>query len=426
MHARMRVDDSLSVRMHFLHPAPPSPTENDESTERDVELLVVARSIQHSDDPIIVTGDLNDVAVADHPAVPQDQRAAGSTRGPRHVQHLPCPSLVPALASGPLLSQRALPFRPPAAPAGHRLRSFPVFIELQYDPKHTEEQQGLEADRDDQRQAAETIAEEPATSQDVPQPEAAAPLRVIPATRKAYTGRDSAHRFRREVPLAPASDRPALTPDTLRELAFDQSIRWTSQNDDLWQLIDNDLWALTRNPSLILSTVPEQKLEALLRRVDCHRRWMASSRRAGAAGAADPFASQQYGERLARVAYFSMEYMLSEALPIYSGGFGNVAGDQLKAASDLGVPVTAVGMLWQHGYFRQSIGPDGRQQALYPVNDTRQMPIEPLHDASGAPLRLAIQLPGLQIWLRGWQARSGITGCCCSIPMTPPIHPSRG
>ena len=62
MHARVRVDDSLSVRMHFLHPAPPSPTENDESTERDVELLVVARSIQHSDDPIIVTGDLNDVA----------------------------------------------------------------------------------------------------------------------------------------------------------------------------------------------------------------------------------------------------------------------------------------------------------------------------------------------------------------------------
>ncbi len=71
--------------------------------------------------------------------------------------------------------------------------------------------------------------------------------------------------------MAPASDRPALTPETLRELAFDQSIRWTSQNDDLWQLIDNDLWALTRNPSLILSTVPEQKLEALLRRADCHR-----------------------------------------------------------------------------------------------------------------------------------------------------------
>lgn len=225
--------------------------------------------------------------------------------------------------------------------------------------------------------------------------------------------------------MASASDRPALTPDTLRELAFDQSIRWTSQNDDLWQLIDNDLWALTRNPSLILSTVPEQKLEALLRRVDCHR-LVDGIVKARQARLEQPtwFASQQYGERLARVAYFSMEYMLSEALPIYSGGLGNVAGDQLKAASDLGVPVTAVGMLWQHGYFRQSIGPDGRQQALYPVNDTRQMPIEPLHDAGGAPLRLAIQLPGLQIWLRGWQARVGLNRLLLldtNDPANPPI-----
>jgi len=67
------------------------------------------------------------------------------------------------------------------------------------------------------------------------------------------------------------------------------------------------------------------------------------------------------------VAYFSMEYMLSEALPIYSGGLGNVAGDQLKAASDLGVPVVGVGLLYQQGYFRQVIDQDGAQQALYPI-----------------------------------------------------------
>jgi glycogen phosphorylase len=67
------------------------------------------------------------------------------------------------------------------------------------------------------------------------------------------------------------------------------------------------------------------------------------------------------------VAYFSMEFMLSEALPIYSGGLGNVAGDQLKAASDLGVPVVGVGLLYQQGYFRQVIDKDGAQQALLPV-----------------------------------------------------------
>ena len=70
--------------------------------------------------------------------------------------------------------------------------------------------------------------------------------------------------------------------------------------------------------------------------------------------------------------------MLSEALPIYSGGLGNVAGDQLKAAGDLGVPVIGVGLLYQQGYFRQVIGQDGAQQALYPYNDPGQLPITPL------------------------------------------------
>ena len=69
--------------------------------------------------------------------------------------------------------------------------------------------------------------------------------------------------------------------------------------------------------------------------------------------------------------------MLSEAFPIYSGGLGNVAGDQFKSASDLGVPVVGVGLLYQRGYFRQVIGNDGEQQALYPYNDPGQLPITP-------------------------------------------------
>jgi len=72
-------------------------------------------------------------------------------------------------------------------------------------------------------------------------------------------------------------------------------------------------------------------------------------------------------------AYFSMEFMLSEALPIYSGGLGNVAGDQLKATSDLGVPVVGVGLLYQQGYFRQVIDKDGAQEALFPYNDPGQL-----------------------------------------------------
>jgi starch phosphorylase len=106
-------------------------------------------------------------------------------------------------------------------------------------------------------------------------------------------------------------------------------------------------------------------------------------------------------------AYFSMEFMLSEALPIYSGGLGNVAGDQLKAASDLGVPVTGVGLLYQQGYFRQAIDQHGEQQALYPYNDPGQLPIAPLRQPNGEWLRLEIALPGYSVWLRAWQVKVG-------------------
>ena len=102
-----------------------------------------------------------------------------------------------------------------------------------------------------------------------------------------------------------------------------------------------------------------------------------------------------------------MEYMLSEALPIYVGGLGNVAGDQLKSASDLGVPVVAVGLLYQQGYFRQKIDKDGNQQAMFPYTDPGQLPITPLRLANGEWLRLKISLAGYTVWLRTWEVQVG-------------------
>ena len=119
------------------------------------------------------------------------------------------------------------------------------------------------------------------------------------------------------------------------------------------------------------------------------------------------FAQNQPDSPLNCVAYFSMEFGLSEALPIYSGGLGNVAGDQLKAANDLGVPVVGVGLLYQQGYFRQYIDDDGNQTALYPYNDPGQLPITPVRDAEGEWFRLPVNLPGGKLWLRAWQARVG-------------------
>src|SRR5437879_10576377 len=100
-----------------------------------------------------------------------------------------------------------------------------------------------------------------------------------------------------------------------------------------------------------------------------------------------------------------MEFMLSEALPIYSGGLGNVAGDQLKAASDLGVPIVGVGLLFQQGYFRQVIDKEGKQEAFFPYNSPMELPITPVRDPNGEWLRIMVDFPGYPICLRAWQVQ---------------------
>ena len=132
-----------------------------------------------------------------------------------------------------------------------------------------------------------------------------------------------------------------------------------------------------------------------------------SQKRRTSRNAAAWFQKEYAHAGLTTVAYFSMEFMLGEALPIYSGGLGNVAGDQLKAASDLGVPVVGVGLLYQEGYFRQAIAADGSQLALYPINDPGQLQITPVRDASGEWVRLQIHLPAYAVWVRAWQAQVG-------------------
>jgi glucan phosphorylase len=108
---------------------------------------------------------------------------------------------------------------------------------------------------------------------------------------------------------------------------------------------------------------------------------------------------------LNQVAFFTMEFMLAEAFSIYSGGLGNVAGEPLKAALDLGAPVIGISLLYQQGYFRQMIDQAGRQQALFPYNDPGQMPMTPVREANGEWLRLALDFPGFPVTLRAWQVQ---------------------
>jgi glycogen phosphorylase len=196
--------------------------------------------------------------------------------------------------------------------------------------------------------------------------------------------------------------------DSLSELALDMRSSWNHGADDVWRQLDAALWGLTRNPWVVLQTVSREKLQrhladpAFRKSVDS----LVQARRDAAAAPA--WFQQTYPQtQLSCVAYFSMEYMLSEALPIYSGGLGNVAGDQLKAAGDLGIPVIGVGLLYQQGYFHQVIDKDGAQQALFPYNDPGQLPITPLRNANGEWLRLEIALPGYSVWLRAWQVQVG-------------------
>lgn len=183
---------------------------------------------------------------------------------------------------------------------------------------------------------------------------------------------------------------------------------WNHSADTLWSRLDPTLWALTHHPSEVLQTVSREKLAVALADADFYReldRLVLAKRQEESAPAW--FQKTHPQDPLTCVAYFCMEFMLTEALPIYSGGLGNVAGDQLKAASDLGVPVIGVGLLYQHGYFRQVIDHDGAQQAIYPYNDPAQMPITPVLQSNGEWLRLEIVLPDGSIWLRIWQVQVG-------------------
>jgi starch phosphorylase len=196
--------------------------------------------------------------------------------------------------------------------------------------------------------------------------------------------------------------------DLLAELALDMRSSWNHAADHLWRELDPVLWKLTHNPWAILQAVSREKLQRILSNPAFRKNIddIVQTRRNTVEEPA--WFQQTYPqERLSCVAYFSMEFMLSEALPIYSGGLGNVAGDQLKTASDLGVPVVGIGLLYQRGYFRQVIDKNGAQQALFPYNDPGQLPITPLRRPDGEWLRLEVVLPGYSVWLRTWQVQVG-------------------
>jgi starch phosphorylase len=194
----------------------------------------------------------------------------------------------------------------------------------------------------------------------------------------------------------------------LATLAVDMRWSWNHASDALWRKIDPELWESTGNPWFILESVSQTHLESLA--VDeeflseLHHQL---AQRHLALSQSTWFAEHIGRDDLTAVAYFSLEFGLNEALPLYSGGLGILAGDFLKTASDLGVPVYGIGLLYQQGYFRQGLDQDGSQLEFYPYNDPAILPITPLRDADGNWIRITVELPGRELNLRAWEARVG-------------------
>src|SRR5262245_34356999 len=224
--------------------------------------------------------------------------------------------------------------------------------------------------------------------------------------------------------MAPRSIRtftvlPQLPPrlEALHKLAYNLWLCWNHEAIALFRRIDADLWeAVGHSPVKLLGAVDQARLEQLLE----DDGFLAHMDRVEAAFEAylrEPTWFQEHypelsgkGDKAApavTIAYFSAEFGLHESVPVYSGGLGVLSGDHLKSASDLGLPLCGVGLMYREGYFRQYLTVDGWQQERYPENDFFNLPLIPETQADGAPLVIAVPFPGREVHARVWRIQVG-------------------
>jgi starch phosphorylase len=204
---------------------------------------------------------------------------------------------------------------------------------------------------------------------------------------------------------------PAL-PESLSELdGFARNLYWSwnPQFIELFKRIDPALWAACgHNPVKLLGNVAQPRLEAFAQN-ESFRRELERVSEALGSYLEGPTWFQKFCGNPADViiAYFSAEFGLHECLPIYAGGLGILAGDHLKSASDLGIPIVGVGLMYQKGYFRQSLNIDGWQQEKYEENDLFNMPAELVRKSSGRPLTIGVEYPGRTVQAQVWSISVG-------------------
>lgn len=195
----------------------------------------------------------------------------------------------------------------------------------------------------------------------------------------------------------------------LNELSLNLRWSWDHSTIELFRSLDRDLWEETNhNPRLMLGRTSQRRFaelaadEAFLAQMD--RAWESLDNYMAGAG----WFARDHPEALSlRVAYFSAEFGLTECVPNYAGGLGILAGDHLKSASDLGLPLVGVGLLYQGGYFRQYLNPDGWQQETYPINDFHALPLVTAKGVNEHPLTVDIDFPGRKLFAQIWKVQVG-------------------
>lgn len=189
---------------------------------------------------------------------------------------------------------------------------------------------------------------------------------------------------------------------------------WWSWNTDflkLFKKIDEDLWLdVGKNPVKFLKLVSQEKLEELENDIEFLKEYdKIVSNFDNYMKSTHTWFDNQYPNMREKslIAYFSAEYGLDEILPIYSGGLGILSGDHLKSASDLGIPLVGVGLLYKNGYFDQKINEYGIQQSDYQNLDVANLPILPVHDEKGNDLLVSVKFYGEEVFLKVWTIKVG-------------------
>ena len=198
--------------------------------------------------------------------------------------------------------------------------------------------------------------------------------------------------------------------EKLHDISYNLWWSWNTEFLKLFKKIDIDLWeTVNKNPVKFLKLVSQEKLEKAAENIEFLKEYdkivenfedyMKSK---------NTWFNKKYPENKTDViAYFSAEYGLDQTLPIYSGGLGILSGDHLKSASDLGVPIVAVGLLYRNGYFNQKINGCGMQETEYHETDIKNLPIEKVKDSNGKDLIVMIRLPKRKLYLKAWKINVG-------------------